>query len=80
MKIVGRRQLNRGKRESLKETPGETARSIVSLRHVDVPDAELRLEQALELLLGEAISLDEIVEGEEPHQNKEGSASGRSAT
>ena len=61
---MGRRRLDRGKRDFLKRRRRETTRSTVSLRHVDVPDAVLRLEQALELLLAGTLSPDEMVEGQ----------------
>lgn len=56
--------------------PREVTPSKVSLRHIAVPDAELRLEQALELLLagtlfpGETIT-DKDLWGDE---NRDGSA------
>ena len=55
---------------------------MVSLRHVTVPDAELRLEQALEVLLSGTISTDEMVEGQDLHgdQNGEDSAAGGDVT
>jgi len=46
------------------ESRVETVPSKVSLRHVMVPDAELRLDHALELLLGGTPSPDEMVEGQ----------------
>jgi len=73
---MGRRRLDREKRDLLKGRRGEITRSTVSLRHVDVPNAELRLEQALELLLagtlfpGETIA-DKDLWGDE---NRDGSA------
>jgi len=62
--VVGRKQGTGGKRNLLEGRPGETTPSKVSLRHVTVPDAELRLDQALELLLGGTLSPCEIVEGQ----------------
>ena len=62
---MGRRRLDRGKWDLLKGRRGEITRSTVSLRHVDVPDAELRLEQALELLLAGTLFPGETVIGED---------------
>ena len=44
----------------------------VSLRYVDVPDAELRLEQAMEVLLTETLPPGETVKGQDPHSDQNG--------
>ena len=67
---MGRRRLDGGKRDLLKGRRGEITRSTVSLRHVDVPDAELRLEQALELLLAGTLFPGETVIGEDLRRDR----------
>ena len=58
---MGRKRGAGSKRDFLKRRLGETTR--VSLLHVTVPDAELRLEQALEVLLSGTSSPGEMVDG-----------------
>jgi len=60
------------KRDFLKGRPGEITRNAVSLRYVDVPDAELRLEQALELLLSGTLSQGEIIAGQDIRGDQNG--------
>jgi hypothetical protein len=67
---MGRRLLDREKRDLLKGRRGEITRSTVSLRHVDVPNAELRLEQALELLLAGTLFPGETVIGEDLRRDR----------
>ncbi|MQY81684.1 MAG: hypothetical protein GH158_05570 [Dehalococcoidia bacterium] len=67
---MGRRRLDREKRDLLKGRRGEITRSTVSLRHVDVPNAELRLEQALELLLAGTLFPGETVIGEDLRRDR----------
>lgn len=63
LEIMGRTRGPGSTRDFHEGTQGETTGSKVSLRYVDVPDAELRLDQALELLLAGTLSADKLVEG-----------------
>lgn len=76
---MGRKRGPGSKQDFLKERPGEATQNTVSLRHVNVPDAELRLEQALEVLLEGTSPLDEIVTGQnllEAHDDENASDNG----
>ncbi len=58
---------------------GEGSQNTVLIRHVTVPEAELRLEKALELLLAGALASDETIPdrrpGAEGNQGQEDPAS-----
>jgi hypothetical protein len=56
---MGRKKGAGSKRDFFKESKGETTR--VSVLYVTVPDAKLRLEQALEVLLSGTLSPGEII-------------------
>ncbi len=69
---MGRTRGAGSKRDFHKGTQGETTRSKVSLRYVDVPDAELRLEQALEVLLSGTLPQAEMIKGQNIQSDQRG--------